>query len=71
MLVQSHEGIIELLPAPTEAWKEGSAYGLKARGNVEIDMCWKNGKVTEWKLSSPYHQRVKVLVNGKIYEMNL
>ena len=71
MLVQSHEGIIELLPAPTDAWKEGSAYGLKARGNVEIDLCWKDGKVTEWKLRSPHRQRVKVLVNGETHEMEL
>ena len=71
MLVQSHEGIIELLPAPTDAWKDGSASGLKARGNVEIDMCWKDGKVTEWKLRSPYRQRVKVLVNGETHEIEL
>jgi alpha-L-fucosidase 2 len=71
MLVQSHEGVIELLPAPTDAWKEGSASGLKARGNVEIDMSWKDGKVTEWKLRSPYRQRVKVLVNGETHEMEL
>ena len=71
MLVQSHEGIIALLPAPTDAWKEGSAYGLKARGNVEIDMCWKDGKVTEWKLRSPYRQCVKVLVNGETHEVKL
>lgn len=71
MLVQSHEGVIELLPAPTDAWKEGSAHGLKARGNVEIDMRWKNGKVTKWKLRSPYRQRVKVLVNGKTHEVKL
>jgi alpha-L-fucosidase 2 len=71
MLVQSHEGVIELLPAPTDAWKEGSAHGLKARGNVEIDMRWKNGKVTKWKLRSPHRQRVKVLVNGKTHEVKL
>ena len=71
MLVQSHEGIIELLPAPTDAWKEGSASGLKARGNIEIDMSWKDGRVTEWKLRSPQRQRVKVLVNGETHEMEL
>ena len=71
MLIQSHDGIIELLPAPTEAWKEGSAYGLKARGNIEVDMCWKDGKVTDWKLRSSQPQRVKVLVNGETYETTL
>ena len=71
MLVQSHNDIIELLPAPTEAWKEGSAHGLKARGNIDVDMSWKDGKVTEWKLYSPNPRPVKVLVNGKIHEVAL
>ena len=71
MLVQSHDDVIELLPAPTDAWKEGSAYGLKARGNIEVDMCWKNGKVTEWKLRSPNPCQVKVSVNGQIHEVML
>ena len=71
MLVQSHNDIIELLPAPTEAWKEGSAHGLKARGNIEVDMSWKDGKVTGWKLYSPNPRPVKVLVNGKIHEVAL
>ena len=71
MLIQSHEGIIELLPAPTEVWKEGKATGLKARGNIEVDMSWKNGKVTDWKLSSPQHQKVKVLVNNEMIEVDL
>ena len=71
MLIQSHEDVIELLPAPTGAWKEGSACGLKARGNIEVDMTWKDGKVTEWKLRSPHRQRVKVLVNGETHEMML
>ena len=62
---------LSILPAPTDAWKEGSASGLKARGNVEIDMRWKDGKVTEWKLRSPYRQCVKVLVNGETHEVKL
>ena len=71
MLVQSHEAVIELLPAPTAAWREGAAYGLKARGNIEIDMRWKDGKVTYWKLRSPHHQSVKVQVNGEPHEVEL
>lgn len=71
MLIQSHEGMIELLPAPTQAWKEGYASGLKARGNIEVDLKWKDGKVTDWKLRSPQHQQVKVLVNNEIHEVHL
>ena len=69
MLIQSHDGGIELLPAPVEAWKEGSASGLKARGNVEVDIQWKDGKVTDWKLYSPQRIPVEVLVNGQLYKV--
>ena len=71
MLIQSHDEVIELLPAPTDVWKKGAAYGLKARGNIEVDMRWKDGKVTDWKLRSSERQCVKVLVNGEIHKMTL
>ena len=65
MLVQSHAGIIELLPALPQAWKNGSVKGIRARGNISIDMEWKDGKVTNCQLTA--HGRpapVKVLING-------
>lgn len=46
MLIQSHEGFIELLPAIPDHWQSGSYTGLKARGGVEVDVTWEQGKVT-------------------------
>jgi alpha-L-fucosidase 2 len=43
MLMQSHLGEIHLLPALPKAWPDGEIKGLKARGNVAIDMSWANG----------------------------
>ena len=64
MLLQSHQGIIELLPALPAAWNDGSVSGLCARGGYELDFTWKDGKVTEYTIKAKNAGRVTLLVNG-------
>lgn len=52
MLIQSHDGFIELLPALPEAWKTGHFKGLCAENGAVLDCYWENGMVTKLKIKS-------------------
>ncbi len=60
MLLQSQAGVLELLPALPDEWKEGEMKGLKARGNVTVDLAWKEGGLSEAKFTSPVDQTIEI-----------
>lgn len=65
MLLQSHMGFIQLLPALPDAWKDGSIQGVCAKGNFEIDMIWKDGLLQEATLLSKAGENCTVKYAGK------
>ncbi|WP_321438813.1 glycoside hydrolase family 95 protein [uncultured Bacteroides sp.] len=62
MLMQSHEGFINLLPAIPDSWKEGSFKGLRARSGATIDASWSNGKPILCTILSTYGGTYKLKV---------
>ena len=66
MLLQSHAGEIDLLPALPSSWPEGEVRGLRARGGITVDLAWKAGRVTTYRLTSRSPEKVTVRVNGEV-----
>ena len=72
MLVQSHEnGLIRLMPALPKAWTNGSATGLKARGNYTIDMTWQDGELKTYRIQAGKNGRILVYYDGSEMELEL
>jgi alpha-L-fucosidase 2 len=65
MLLQSHGDTIHLLPALPDAWPHGKVTGLRARGGHQVDIEWKDGKLTTYKIRSQAPTDVKVSIQGE------
>lgn len=50
MLMQSDGETIRLLPALPGKWSGGSVRGLRANGGARVDIEWKNGRITDYKI---------------------
>ena len=80
MLLQSHTGRIELLPALPRAWSRGSVQGLCARGGFEVDIEWHDNRLEQAVIRSKLGGSCSIRYGdktvqfetevGKIYRLN-
>jgi alpha-L-fucosidase 2 len=57
MLLQSHAGEVEFLPALPHAWSEGAVKGLRARGGLEADIAWSAGRAVQARIRASLDRR--------------
>ena len=71
MAVQSWGGEIHLLPALPKAWPAGLLHGVCAHGGVELDIEWKDARVTLLRLRGPARARLALRYRGRRHDITL
>jgi alpha-L-fucosidase 2 len=66
MLVQSHAGYIEFLPALPASWGDGAVRGLRCRGAFEVDLEWRDGRPTRAVIRSLVGNVCRVKASGLV-----
>ena len=71
MLLQSQERtpagevVLHLLPALPRSWADGKVTGLRGRGNFTVDIEWRAGRVTAYRIASARSREATVRLNGE------
>lgn len=65
MLLQSHLGFLQILPALPMAWEQGNVKGLLARGGFVVDIYWQEGELTQIKITSLQGEKCNIKYKDK------
>ncbi|MGI6610093.1 MAG: glycosyl hydrolase family 95 catalytic domain-containing protein [Limnochordia bacterium] len=65
MLLQSHQGFVDLLPALPPAWPNGRVHGLRARGGFTVDIAWQDHRLTQARIIADRDGQCRVRIPGQ------
>ncbi|HET9646266.1 MAG TPA: glycoside hydrolase family 95 protein [Burkholderiaceae bacterium] len=71
MVMQSWGGEIHLLPALPKVWDQGAVRGMRARGGIELDLVWAEGRPTRLHLRGRPGEAVRLRHRGRIWTVRL
>lgn len=71
MLLQSHEGFINVLPAIPDSWSSGKVVGLKARGGFELSFEWERGKIKTIQIKSLLGNKCKLKYGQNLVNLDI
>jgi alpha-L-fucosidase 2 len=60
MLLHSHNGELNVLPALPPAWPAGSVKGLRGRGGYTVGAVWSGGRATELSVTTDRDGTIKI-----------
>ncbi len=70
MLLQSHDGYLDLLPALPARWPKGSVKGLRARGGFTVDISWDQGQLVGASIRADRDSTVKIRLPNQVTDDN-
>jgi len=71
MLLQSHNDVIQLLPALPSSWPTGEVKGLCTRGGFEVDIKWENGVMNTTTIYSKTDNKCKVKYKDNMINIDM
>lgn len=66
MIVQSHQGFIELLPALPSSWHTGTLTGVCARGGYTLNLTWENMKMVSLDITAKTNSTCRLKTDQRL-----
>ncbi len=71
MLMQSHNGVLQILPALPDVWEKGKVKGLRTRGGFEVDIEWEDHALKKLTIHSLLGNTCTLLYRGKSVQLEM